>query len=341
MEKIRLGKTELMVSRVALGGIPLMRVPRAEAAALVRESIDLGINFIDTANAYADSEEKIGEAIKGMKRDELVIASKSLAGDKETFNAHLDLSLERLGLEYIDIYHVHNVSSEKQFDAVFGPGGAFEALQEAVEAGKVRFPAVSSHSLPLAARIMKSGKFDVAQIPFNFIDNEAEKVIIPLAKELDMGFIAMKPMGGGLLNDAGLSFRYLMQYGDIVPDPGIEKVEEIREIVGIVKKAAPFSEQDRKEVERLRIEFGASWCHRCDYCDPCPQGIPISKVLPIKSMEKRFTPEFARSMFGPGVEKAKTCADCGVCTSRCPYNLEIPRLLKNSIEFWDNLMKKW
>ncbi|MCL2010447.1 MAG: aldo/keto reductase, partial [Synergistaceae bacterium] len=244
MKKVRFGKTELMVSRVAFGGIPIMRVPKAEAVALIREIIGLGINFIDTAHGYADSEEKIGEAIRGMRRDELIIASKSPADDKKTFNEHLELSLKRLGVEYIDIYHLHHVSSEKRYNAVFAPGGAFEGLQEAIEAGKVRFPAFSSHNLPCAVKIIKDGKFDVVQLPFNFVDDEAEKEAIPLAKKFDMGFIAMKPMGGGLLDDAGLSFRHLMQYDGIVPDPGIETIEEIREIAGIVEKAAPLSEQD-------------------------------------------------------------------------------------------------
>ena len=150
MEKVRFGKTGLMVSKVAFGGIPIMRISRAEAAHIVREAINLGINFIDTAHGYTDSEEKIGEAIKGMKREDIIIASKSPANDKQAFNEHLDLSLKRLGVEYIDIYQFHGVSTEAKRDAVFAPGGAMEGLEEAVKAGKIRFPAFSSHSIPIA-----------------------------------------------------------------------------------------------------------------------------------------------------------------------------------------------
>ena len=337
MKKVRFGKTGLMVSRIALGGIPIMRTPKAEAVTLVREAVGLGINFIDTAHGYGDSEEKIGEAIREMRRDELIIASKSPADDKKTFNEHLNLSLKRLGVDYIDIYYLHNVASEKRHSAVFAPGGAFEGLREAVEAGKVRFPAFSSHSLSLAPQMMKSGTFAVVQIPFNYIDHDAENELIPLAKDLDMGFVAMKPMGGGLLNDAGLSFRYLMQYDGIIPDPGIEKIEEIREIVAIVEKSEPFSERDREEIEKLRAELGPSWCHRCDYCQPCPQGIPISNVVLIKSMTKRFSPDKFRPMLEPGIEKARHCIECGACMSRCPYHLEIPALLKQSVAYWDKM----
>jgi len=339
MKKVRFGKTGLMVSWVAFGGIPVMRVSKAEAVTLIREVISLGVNFIDTAHVYADSEEKIGEAIKGMKREELVIATKSQATDKKTFNEHLDLSLKRLGVDYIDIYQIHNIASQKQSDLVFAPEGSFEGLQEAVRAGKVRFPAFSSHNIPTAIKLMKSGKFDAVQIPFNYIDNEAEKEIIPLAKELDMGFIAMKPMGGGLLSDAGLSFRYLMQYGSIVPDPGIEKIEELREIVGIVEKAEPLSALDQKEIERQRVEFGPTWCHRCDYCKPCPQDIPISMVLSAKSMVKRFSPERAHSMVGANIDKARNCTQCGDCVTRCPYDLDIPKFMKENVEYWDSLNK--
>ncbi|MDR0511757.1 MAG: aldo/keto reductase [Treponema sp.] len=335
MQKVRFGKTELMVSKVALGGIPIMRLTTPEAAALVRETISLGINFIDTANGYADSEEKIGEAIKGIRREDLVIASKSIANDKKTFSEHIDLSLKRLGVDYIDIYQLHNVSTEEKRDAVFAPGGAKEALDDAVKAGKVRFPGFSSHSIPLAIQIMKSAEFFTVQLPFNFIDREAESEAIPLAKKLDMGFISMKPMGGGLLESAALSFRFLMSFDNIVPDPGIEKIEEIREIIDIVNKNQALSAADRSEIEKIKAELGSTWCHRCDYCLPCPQGIHISMALNLKSIFKRMTPQRARAFAGPPLEKARTCIFCGECKRRCPYNLDVPQLLKERLKEWD------
>jgi predicted aldo/keto reductase-like oxidoreductase len=301
----------------------------------LREAIGLGINFIDTAHGYTDSEEKIGEAIKESKREDLVIATKSPASDKKTFTEHLDLSLKRLGVDYIDIYQLHNVSSESKKDAVFGSGGAMEGLEEAVKAGKVRFPGFSSHSISTAIEIMKGGKFAVVQLPFNYIDKEAADKAIPLAKELDMGFIAMKPMGGGLLNNAGLSFRFFGQYDSIVPDPGFEKIEEVREIAGIVEKKEALSAEDEKEIEKQRLEMGASWCHRCDYCQPCPQGIHISSALCVASAFKRMPPERARSMVGPAMEKAGTCLECGFCVTRCPYHLNIPALLKERLVEWN------
>jgi predicted aldo/keto reductase-like oxidoreductase len=315
-----------------------MRISKPEAAHLVREIIDLGINFIDTAHGYSDSEEKIGEAIKGIKRDEIIIASKSPADSKKTFLEHLDLSLKRLGTEYIDIYQFHGVSSKTKSDIIFSSGGAMEGMEEAIKVGKIRFPAFSSHSIPIAIELMKTGIFSSVQLPFNYIDCAAADEAIPLAKELDIGFIAMKPMGGGLLNDAGLSFRYLGQYDSIVPDPGIEKIEEILEIVNIVGKNECITQNDLENIKKQRVEFGPSWCHRCDYCLPCSQGIQISLALNVKSIFKRMHPERAMSFVGPVIEKAKNCLECRTCLTRCPYNLDIPSLLKGQINMYEALV---
>jgi predicted aldo/keto reductase-like oxidoreductase len=336
MEKIRLGRTNLMVSKIALGGIPIMRTPETEAAELVRESISLGINFIDTANVYGDSEEKIGKGIKGTPREKIVIATKSQAVDKKTFLEHLDLSLKRMGTDYVDIFQHHNIASAQNRDAIFAPGGAWEGMEAALKAGKIRFAGFSSHSLPIALDLMKSGRFAVVQLPFNYIDDEAKNEAIPLAQELDMGFIAMKPMGGGLLDDAELSFRYLLQFESIIPDPGIEKIEEIREIAAIVERKPALTDSDRAAIEKLRAEFGSSWCHRCDYCQPCPRGIGISGVLTAMSNFKRFSLEKTKALVGGAIAKGKTCIECGACIARCPYHLEIPRLIKESISRWES-----
>ena len=334
MEKVRFGKSGLMVSKIGFGGIPIQRLGLQEAADVVRGVIALGVNFIDTANGYTDSEEKIGLAIKGMSRDSIVIASKSGARDKETFLKNLDLSLQRLGVDYVDFYQHHGLSSDGH-DRVFGAGGAYEGMLEGVKAGKIRFPAFSSHEIPYAMQLMKEGKFYAVQLPFNYVDDEAAKEAIPLAKELDIGFIAMKPFGGGLLNDANLSIKYLSQFDSIVPDPGIEKLSEMEEIVRIIESGVKFSPDDYAAIEAMKVELGDHWCHRCNYCQPCPQKIAISSVLTVESAMKRMPYDRAAGMAGRSVEAARTCIECRECVARCPYDLDIPVLLKEKIAVWE------
>jgi len=335
MERIRFGRTGLSVSRVAFGGIPIQRLGVSEAADVVRGVIGLGVNFIDTANGYTDSEEKIGIAIKGMARGDLVIASKSGARDKKTFLENVDLSLKRLGTDYVDLYQHHGVSSAEHYEALFEEGGVFEGMTEAVKAGKIRFPAISSHSVPLSLRIMRDGKFDAIQLPFNFVDDEAGLEAVPLARELDIGFIAMKPFGGGLLTDAKMAIGYLTQFDNIVPDPGIEKVSEMEEIVRILDSGYKFSEGDAAAIELKKKELGDHWCHRCDYCQPCPQGISISSVLCVESVIKRMPLSRAKSFVSGAVAAARECTGCRSCVAKCPYNLNIPELLKIRSATWD------
>ena len=340
MEKIEFGKTGMHVSKIALGGIPIQRLSKNSAIDVVKKVLDMGINFIDTANGYNDSEEKIGEAIRGFKREDLVIASKSGTTDKKTFMEHIDLSLKRMGIDYIDIYHLHGVNSREKMNKMMGPDGAYEGLQEAIKQGKVRFPAFSSHHIPEAKELMLTEKFNVVQIPFNFVDLEPEKEIIPLAKKLNMGLIAMKPMGGGLLDNARIAFRFLVQYPEIVPDPGIEKIEEIEEIVEIVKDASPLTPEEESEMQKIREEVGKEFCHRCDYCQPCQKDIRISAVLIVKSIVKRMPVQNAMGWIDPVIEKAKECIECKECMERCPYDLEIPELLKKNIIFWEESKRK-
>jgi len=241
LDKIIFGSTGLKVSKIVFGGITIMRLSKEDGVRVVKDVLGMGINFLDTANAYGNSEEKIGEAIKDFSREGLVISSKSETRDKKSFMENVDLSLKRLGTGYIDIYHLHGINSEEEFSLVMQPGGAYEGLLEVIKTGKVRYTAFSCHKMSLAIKILESKKFQVTQIPFNFVDVEALEEVIPLSQKINIGFIAMKPMGGGLLNDANLAIRYLAQFDGIVPDPGIEKSSEMEEIIKIAENPRPLS----------------------------------------------------------------------------------------------------
>ncbi|MDZ7836669.1 MAG: aldo/keto reductase [Actinomycetota bacterium] len=195
MEKLMLGKTGLMVSAIAMGGIPIMRLGKAEAVKVIRAVVDMGINFIDTANSYVDSEEKIGEALKPYRREDVIIASKSAARDKAAFLKHVQLSLKRLNTSYIDIHYLHGVNTVEDMEKVMGEQGAYQGLAEAVRDGKIRHMAFSSHSLDTALKMVRTDKFEVLQFPFNFVEKKAAEKLIPEALKRNMGFIAMKPLG--------------------------------------------------------------------------------------------------------------------------------------------------
>jgi predicted aldo/keto reductase-like oxidoreductase len=341
MEKIQFGNTDLMVSKVAMGGIPIMRLDMDSGVKVINEVLNMGINFIDTAHVYGDSEEKIGKAIKKHKRENLVLASKSPAPDKKTFLSHLDLSLKRIGVDYIDIYQMHGVSSKEIMGKVMAEDGAYYGLKEAVSSGKVRYFAFSSHSSHIAIKLIKTKKFQVVQIPFNFVDIEPEEELIPLAHKLEMGIIAMKPMGGGILQDANLAFRYLAQFKGIVPDPGVEKTEEMAEIVKIIENPRPLTSSEIEKIKKIRQDLGNQWCHKCGYCMPCKNDISISTVLSAKSIIKRTTFEAAKGFLEKPTEKAKDCTECGKCIKKCPYNLDIPVLLRENIALWENYKSKF
>jgi len=337
MEKVRFGKTGLMVSKIGFGALPIQRLNMADAAKVIRGAIDCGINLIDTAHSYTDSEEKIGLAIKDVPRDSIVLTTKTEAKDKKTFLTDLDESLERLGTDYIDILQHHGIGmfAPDDYEIIMGEGGAYEGMLEAIRAGKVRFPAFSSHSIPEAIRVMRDGKFDAVQLPFNFVKDEARIEAIPLAKEMDIGFIAMKPLGGGMLDDAGLCIRYLLQFHNVVPDPGIEKLSELEELVRIVDSGEKFSEADAAAVETIKAELSTTWCHRCDYCQPCPQKIQIGSVLSVESFFKRMPFTRVSRMLAESIKNARDCLECRDCTTRCPYKLDIPVLLKEKVAYWD------
>lgn len=338
MRTVRLGKTEMWVSRVGFGGIPIQRLSEAEAIRVVQRCIDLGVTFLDTANGYTTSEERIGKAIAG-RRERLVIATKTAARDRATAEEHLELSLRRLNTEYIDLWQFHSVSSFEAYEQVLGPDGAMEAAQAALGAGKVRHIGLSSHSMDVALKAVASGLFETIQFPFNFVTNEAAAELLPLARQHDLGFIAMKPFAGGLLDDANLAIKYLLQFEGVVPDPGIERVEEIEEIVRIVNGPWELTVQERREIERIRAQVDTRFCRRCDYCQPCPEGVRISVIMNLRSFWKRFPAEiFIAGWAAEAVEGARRCVQCGECEEKCPYGLPIREMITENLAFYDQVI---
>jgi len=334
---MRLGKTEMMVSKVGFGGIPIQRLTEDEAVAVVKRCLDLGVTYFDTANGYTTSEERIGKAIAG-RREGIYIASKTSARTREGAEEHLKLSLKRLDVDYIDLYQFHNIADSESLATVLGPDGAMAALEEAKKAGIVKHIGVTSHSMDMAKEMVQSDRFETIMFPFNFITSEAADQLLPLAREHDVGFIDMKPFAGGMLDNATLVFKYLFQFPDVATIPGIEKIEEIEEIVRLQAGPQEMTEAEQREMQRLKEELGTRFCRRCQYCQPCTVEIPITTVMVAPSFHKRMPPErFFSGNFLETMEKATECTECGECEERCPYHLPIMETIAERITWYQEL----
>lgn len=332
LRTVELGRTGLRVSEVGFGGIPIQRLGHDDAVAVVRACLDLGVTLIDTAHGYTTSEERIGAAIAG-RRSSLVLATKTPARSGADAQAHLELSFRRLAVEYIDLVQFHNVSTEEHWQALTAPGGPLDVLRRAQREGRIGHIGVTSHQIDMAKKLVRSGHFATIMFPFNVVGREPGEELLEVCRESGVALLAMKPMGGGMLENAALAFQFLRQYPDVIPVVGIEHASEMAEIVSVYGRPPALSAADREEMERIRAELGTTFCRRCDYCQPCPAGIPISGLMNLPAMLKRLPPE---RLFGPSgqaqtVATVDNCQDCGDCESRCPYNLSIRARLQQVV----------
>ena len=330
METIRLGKTNLRVTKIGFGGIPIQTPPEDAAIRIVQESLDLGINFIDTSRMYTCSEERIGKAIAG-RREDLVLATKSASRTGEAVAADLETSLKNLQTDYVDLYQFHNVSSEENLKAVFASNGPYEVVRRARDAGRVRHIGITSHRLSVAREALLTGCFETIMIGLNFVNTEAADELIPLARQRDIGIIIMKPMAGGMLEKPVLAFKYLQQFPDVLTLIGIARSGEMEEVIRIVAAAEPLTAEELKDMERIRKELGSGFCRMCNYCQPCPQQIMISAIMYTQVALTRFDPErIFKGEWDKFMQKIPDCIDCGECEKSCPYELPIRERIREA-----------
>ncbi len=329
MQKTRLGRTGLYVSRVAVGALPIQRADMEKARDILLKAYENGINFFDTARGYSDSEEKIGYALSDVRKN-IFIASKSGATGRKGFFADLHTSLKNLRTDYIDLYQLHNPSVLPDPE---DPESSCSAALEAKKMGLIRHVGITNHKVENARAAIDSGIYETVQFPFSMLSSDDDKALVGECAKKDIGFIAMKALSGGLITDAAVAFAFLWQYENVVPIWGIQRMSELDEFLSLEKELPLMDEQMMRKIEGYRKELSGSFCRGCGYCMPCPVGIPINMAARISLLLKRApTENFLNPDWYSKMKLIEDCRKCGSCKNKCPYGLDVPALLEAELE---------
>lgn len=328
MDTIRLGRTGLIVNKNGFGALPVQRVDMVGACALLRRAYESGINYFDTARAYTDSEEKLGNALADVRKN-IVISTKTMSTTVEGFWNDLRTSLALLKTDHIDIYQFHN----PDFCPRPGDGtGLYEAMLEAREKGMIRFIGFTNHRLALAEEAVRSGLYDTLQFPFSYLAGEKEEALVRLCAELDVGFICMKALAGGLITDAAAAYAYLAQF-PVAPIWGIQRERELDEFLACQNDPPALTPERMSFIESERAALAGDFCRGCGYCEPCPAGIEIHTCARMSLLLRRSPMAGHLSEKGQAMmKKVEGCINCGSCRSKCPYGLDTPELLRRNYE---------
>jgi len=329
MEYRVLGKTGLKVSTMGLGGIPIQRIDAAGTRVLIEKLVENGINYIDTARGYSVSEQYLGEALVGL-RDKFVLATKSMALTRENMAKDIEISLSNLKTDYIDLYQLHNPSLT-QLEQITTKDGALEALQEAKAAGKIGHIGLTTHSAKVFEKVLDLDWVESIMFPYNLVETQGEELIKKCTTK-NVGFIAMKPLAGGAIEDPTLALRYISANPDVsVIIPGMADISEFSQNLDAVNDTTPLSNSDLEKIDSIRKQLGTQFCRRCGYCAPCTVGIVIPNMFVFEGyLERSGLAVWAKGRYDAQAKTASDCIGCGVCETRCPYNLPIREMLKHT-----------
>jgi predicted aldo/keto reductase-like oxidoreductase len=340
MRKRILGRTGLEVTEVGFGGIPIQRVDAEKTKALLDACLENGMNFLDTARGYTISESLIGQALEG-KRDKWIIATKSTARDYESMKADVEISLNNLRTDYIDLYQFHFVKDEGQLNMILSENGAYKALKEAKEAGKIGHIGITSHSVDLLEIALEKDCFDTIQFPYNPVESQGEG-IFERAKAQNVGVILMKPIAGGAIKRGEVSIKYVLNNPNVtVAIPGMDSMEQVEKNTRVAMTSLALTKEDLDEIQAIKDELDGGFCRRCNYCAPCSQGIDIPTQFVLEGYLMRYNlEEWANTRYQGMAITAHDCIECGVCESRCPYDLPIGQMMKRVAKNFDDYDSK-
>lgn len=333
---VRLGSTGIVVNKNGFGALPMQRVSMEEAVQLVRRAFEGGITFFDTARYYTDSEEKLGEALEGI-RDKVYIATKTGASTGEALKKELETSLKNLRTDHIDIYQFHNPAvCPKPGDG----SGLYEAMEEAKAQGMVRHIGITNHRLAVAHEAIDSGLYETLQFPFCYLADEKDVELVEKCKKADMGFIAMKALSGGLITNSRAAYAFEAQFDNVLPIWGVQRQTELEEFLSYIKNPPAMTDEIKALIEADKKELAGDFCRGCGYCMPCPQGIEINTCARMSLLLRRSPAANWLSERGQAMmKKVEDCVGCGQCKSRCPYNLDTPALLRRNYEDYKTFLK--
>ena len=328
MRTVRLGKTNITVSKNGFGALPIQRISKEDAIHLLRKAYEGGINYFDTARFYTDSEEKIGLALSDV-RENIIISTKTMRTDVEGFWRDLNESLTLLKTDYIDIYQFHNPS----FCPKPGDGtGLYEAMLEAKRLGKIRHIGITNHRLAIAEEAVLSGLYETLQFPFSYLASEKEEALVRLCEQRDVGFICMKALAGGLITRSDAAYAFLADY-PVAPIWGVQRESELDEFLAYNDNPPKMTPELEALIESERRELQGDFCRGCGYCMPCPMGIEINNAARMSLMIRRAPVAAQLSEKSQAMmKKIEDCINCGKCRSMCPYGLDTPALLKKNYE---------
>ena len=333
MSMVTLGSTGITVDKNGFGALPIQRISKQDAVALLHRAYDGGIRFFDTARAYTDSEEKLSAAF-GAMREKVFISSKTMATTVEQFRADLEQSLKWLG--YIDIYQFHNPA----FVPRPGDGtGLYEEMLRAKAEGKIRHIGFTNHRLNVALEAIESGLYETLQFPFCYLATEKDIEIVTRCKEAGMGFLAMKALSGGLITNSRAAYAWLDQYPGVLPIWGVQKQTELDEFLAYIPQPPVLDEALTAVIEQDKQQLAGGFCRGCGYCMPCPAGIEINNCARMSLMVRRSpTAGWLGQMGQEKMKKIEGCLDCGQCKAKCPYGLDTPALLRENYEDYKRIL---
>ena len=337
MKTVKLGRTGLVVNRNGFGALPIQRDSKEEAVRLLKKAYDHGIRFFDTARAYSDSEEKVGEALSPV-RGQVILATKTMAKTPEAFQKDLETSLRLLKTDYIDIYQFHMASYCPR------PGdeaGLYDCMLRARKEGKIRFIGLTAHSADVAREAVESGLYDTLQFPFSYLAADTDADLVRLCAERNVGFICMKALAGGLITRSDAAYAYLAQFENTLPIWGVQRENELDEFLSYQEKEPVMTDEIRELITRDRKELAGDFCRGCGYCLPCPVGIPIPTAARMSLLLRRapvagsLSPEMQEKM-----ARIDNCVNCRHCADHCPYHLDTPALLRRNYEDYKAFLAK-